>query len=334
MSHLISIIIPFKNTAAFLEECINSILNQTYGNWEAIFIDDLSSDQSYAIVDKYAKTNVRIQLVKNEEPGIIGALRTGYGKSSGQYITRMDSDDIMCSDRLEIMLHNLLKFGKSHLAVGQVKYFRAEGVSNGYRRYEKWINNLTRYGANYEELYKECVIPSPCWMIHREDFDACDGFNSNRYPEDYDLTFRFYKHGYKCIPCSKVLLFWRDYSSRTSRTHEHYAQNYFLDIKVHYFLKLDYDKDRPLSLWGAGSKGKTVAKLLLEQQIPFYWICDNPKKIGRDIYGQKMLDFKQLTQLVKPQSIVTVANEQAQIDIKNYFNSRKMQSMTDYFFFC
>ncbi|WP_369998125.1 glycosyltransferase family 2 protein [Winogradskyella sp.] len=331
---LVSILIPFKDTEPFIEECITSIINQSYTNWEVIFVDDNSVDSSFTAVEKFSKKDNRIKLLKNKGNGIIEALRTAFKASKGDYITRMDSDDIMTSNRLEIMVESLLKHGKGHLAVGQVKYFRKDGVSDGYARYERWINALTEKGTNYSEIYKECVIPSPCWMLHREDFIACEGFEPNRYPEDYDLTFRFYKAKYKCIPCDKVLLHWRDYSTRTSRTHEHYAINYFLDIKVHYFLELDYEPARPLTIWGAGNKGKTVVKLLIEKQIPFYWICDNEKKIGKEIYGQQLLDFNYLSELSKPQSIVTVANEDEQKTIKSYFEKQNMKSMIDYFFFC
>jgi glycosyltransferase involved in cell wall biosynthesis len=334
MSALISILTPFKNTEPFIGECIESILQQTHQHWEAIFVDDNSSDNSNEIVEGYAKKDKRVRLVRNKGTGVIEALRTGFNLSSGDYITRMDSDDIMTKNRLDWMLSQLLKHGPNHLAVGQVKYFRADGVSDGYARYEQWINGLTQKGSNYSEIYKECVIPSPCWMLHRNDFVTCEGFESNRYPEDYDLTFRFYKVGYKCIPCDEVLLYWRDYSTRTSRTHEHYAQNYFLDIKVHYFLQLNYDSNRPLTVWGAGSKGKTVAKLLIKNNIPFHWICDNPNKIGKHIYSQELLNFNYLNQLSHPQSIVTVANDKAQIEIRTYFKQHNMTSMIDYFFFC
>ena len=332
-NNLISILIPFKNTAAYIEECIVSILKQSYTHWEAIFINDNSEDNSVDIVKSYSENDTRIELYHNKSEGIIHALQTAYSHCKGTYITRMDSDDIMTSNRLELMLNSLLKYGRKHLAVGQVKYFRADGVSDGYARYEKWLNTLTSTGSNYSEIYKECVVPSPCWMLHRDDFEACEGFESNRYPEDYDLTFRFYRAGYSCIPCNDVLLHWRDYNTRTSRTHEHYAQNYFLDIKVHYFLEIDYDPKRPLTIWGAGSKGKTVAKLLLKNNIPFFWICDNPKKIGKHIYEQELLSFEHLSKLKQPQSIVTVANENAQTEIKAYFKTRHMQSMIDYFFF-
>lgn len=331
---LISIVIPFKNTDLYITECVESILKQSYGNWEAIFVDDNSTDRSYNIIEEFAKKDSRIKLFSNIGSGIIHALRKAYNQSSGEYITRMDSDDIMTTDRLETMVTSLIHFEKKHLAIGQVKYFRKDGVNDGFRKYEQWLNRLTKSGSNYSEIYKECVIPSPCWMIHREDFDRAKGFNSDRYPEDYDLTFRFYEQGYSCIPCDKVLLHWRDYSTRTSRTHEHYAQNYFLDIKVHYFLELEYDNTRPLTIWGAGAKGKRVAKLLLEHNISFHWICDNPKKIGKHIYDEKLLNFDYLKELGNPQSIVTVANESAQSDIKAYFKAQNMYPMKDYFFFC
>jgi len=331
---LISILIPFKNTEAYIGECLTSILQQSYTNWETIIIDDASSDTSYKIVDDFAKSDARIKLLKNENSGIITALQLGYSHSNGSFITRMDSDDIMTPKRLEIMINNLIKHGEKHVAIGQVKYFRTDGISDGYAKYESWLNRLTQSGINYSEIYKECVIPSPCWMLHRDDFIACEGFNPDRYPEDYDLAFRFYKANFTCIPCDDVLLHWRDYSDRTSRTHENYAQNNFLDIKVHYFLELDYDNSRPLTVWGAGTKGKSVAKLLIKHNIPFYWICDNPKKIGKHIYEQELFNFDYLAQLNKPQSIVTVANEDAQKEIKSYFKTQDMQSMIDYFFFC
>ncbi|NRB58914.1 MAG: glycosyltransferase [Winogradskyella sp.] len=331
---LVSIVIPFKNTELYIEECIVSLINQTHKDWEAVFVDDNSTDPSLNIVKKYSKVDNRIKLLRNTGNGIIKALKTAYCHCSGNYITRMDSDDIMSPNRLEVMISSLQFYGKNHLAVGQVKYFREDGLSEGFAKYERWLNQLTKTGSNFSEIYKECVIPSPCWMLHREDFEACDGFEPNRYPEDYDLAFRFYKANYKCIPCDEILLHWRDYSNRTSRTHEHYAANTFLDLKLDYFLELEFDNHRPLVIWGAGKKGKSIAKLLLEKQIEFHWICDNDKKIGKDIYNQKLHGFKYLKELKNPQCIVTVANEIEQAEISKYLKELNMKSMQDYFFFC
>jgi len=331
---LVSILIPFKNTEAFLPECIQSILQQSYQNWEVVAVNDRSNDASKIIVDNFSQKDPRIQVFDNHGSGIIPALQKAYAESKGRLVTRMDSDDIMSINKLEVLVNSLLKYGQGHLAVGQVKYFSDRGISDGYDRYEKWLNRLTAIGENYAEIYKECVIPSPCWMAFREDLDTCGAFEPNRYPEDYDLTFRFYEAGLKCIPCNQVLHQWRDYDTRTSRTSEHYAQNYFLEIKLHYFLKLEYDKNRGLTIWGAGNKGKEIAKGLLDRKIDFYWLCDNPKKIGKEIYGKKMLHFSKLEALENPQSIITVANEEAQEIIRDYFLKLGQKHMADYFFFC
>lgn len=331
---LVSILIPFKNTEKFLRDCLDSILEQNYKNWEVLAIDDYSSDGSRLLLESYSDQDIRIKVLTNKGNGIIHALRTAYSNSSGEFITRMDSDDIMVPSKLSTMVNDLRTNGSGHLALGLVKYFSDLGISNGYARYEDWINGLTRLGRNYTEIYKECVIPSPCWMAYRKDLDECGAFQSDFYPEDYDLTFRFYEKKIKCIPCNVLLHYWRDYKTRTSRTSEHYAQNYFLGIKMHHFLRLDYDSSRTLTIWGAGTKGKEIAKELLEKGVPFHWLCDNPKKIGKEIYGQKMVHFDTLRKLKNPQSIVTVANGEAQTLIRHYFSQLGQRPMTDYFFFC
>lgn len=331
---LISIVMPVKNTSLFLEECLNSILNQTYTHWELLAVNDHSTDNSFDILHNYSEKDSRIKVFDNDGKGIIDALSLAYRKSSGELITRMDSDDIMQPQKLELMHADLQQNGKGNIALGLVKYFSEEQLGEGFSKYESWLNTLTKKGNNFFEIYKECVVPSPCWMVWREDFDKCGGFNSDVYPEDYDLVFRFYSCGLKCLPSNNLMHLWRDYPTRTSRTDEHYADSSFIEIKTNYFLKLHYDSSRNLVVWGAGKKGKFVAELLLKNDIPFQWICDNPKKIGKDIYNQKMLPFTALDEIENAQSIVTVASPSAKKEIENYFSDRKLLPMKDYYFFC
>ena len=331
---LLSILMPFKNTANFLPECLDSIQTQSFRNWELIAVDDHSSDDSRNILDGYARQDPRIRMVRNTGSGIIPALRTSFGLSQGTLVSRMDSDDRMAEGRLEKMTKQLLASGPGNIALGQVKYFSERGISDGYARYERWLNALTARGTNFDEIYKECVIPSPCWMVFRQDLEACGAFIPNRYPEDYDLCFRFYEAGLNCLPSAELLHYWRDYDHRTSRTSKHYAQNYFLEIKLHYFLKLDRDPSRPLVLWGAGYKGKAIAKMLREGNFSFHWLCDNPKKIGKQIYNIPMEHFSKLDQLKNPQSIVTVANSEAQKEIRGFLGCRAQHEGTDFYFFC
>lgn len=330
----VSILIPYKNTAKFLPECLESIVNQTFTKWEVLAVNDHSTDESNEIVQDFVHKDARIRSLENRGNGIIDALQTAYHHSKGKFITRMDSDDVMMPNKIQTMCADLTKYGQGYVALGLVKYFSETGINDGYQRYENWLNQLISKGENFEEIYKECVIPSPCWMVCRADFDRAGGFNSTIYPEDYDLTFRFFEIGLQCIPSKTLLHFWRDYPIRTSRTSSNYAENTFLELKVYYFLRLSYNPTKDLVVWGAGKKGKTIAALLEKEKIPFLWVCDNPKKIGKNIYGQHLKDWKILSEMSNTQSIITVANENAQQTIRAYFKQQQQNPMLDYFFFC
>lgn len=319
---------PVNNAAPFLEDCLSSILTQSENNWELIAVNDGSTDESRSILDQFASRDSRISVFDNDGKGIIDALRFAYAKSKGQFITRMDADDRMAPKKLEILKQNLVQSGTTHLSTGLVKYFSDGELKDGYRYYESWLNGLTASGTNYHDIYRECVIPSPCWMVHRSDLDACGAFNSERYPEDYDLCFRFYKAGLKPIACSEVLHHWRDHPARSSRNDPNYADNRFLSLKLHWFLEIDRDVNRPLVLWGAGGKGKALAKALVEQDIPFRWMCNNPNKIGKTVYGMLMENVKNIDQLNAPQVIVVVANKPEQAEIAAQMKGQAV------FFFC
>lgn len=325
---IVSIIMPVKNTAQFLSDCLQSVVNQTYTHWELIAVNDHSTDNSNETLLDFANSDNRIKVLQNKGVGIIDALKTGYAQSSGSYITRMDSDDLMAEQKLQTMLHQLLVAGEGHVATGLVQYFSDTQLGEGYKKYEKWLNNLTKDGRNFSEIYKECVIPSPCWMLSRTDFEKIGGFQPETYPEDYDLCFRMYQHNLKVIACSEILHHWRDYGNRTSRTSHHYADNSFLALKMKYFLQIDFDKTRQLIVWGAGKKGKWVAKYLLENNIAFEWITNNSKKSNLSIYGKKLLHESELECNADHQIIVTVSNETEQNEIK----LKTLQSQV--FFFC
>ncbi len=331
---LISILMPVKNTVTFLSDCLNSIIQQTEKHWELIAINDHSTDDSLQILENFAKEDPRIKVFINDGHGIIAALRLAYKNSQGQLITRMDSDDIMLPKKLAILKKQLVQHGEGHLAIGQVQYFSVTELGDGYKKYQDWLNDLTEKGTNFQDIYKECVIPSPCWMIDRTDLERCEAFRRNRYPEDYDLCFRFYENGVKVIPNNQVLHQWRDYPTRTSRTDKNYADNRFLAIKVHYFLKLELDKNRPLVIWGAGKKGKLIARQLVERRIDFHWVCNNERKIGKDIYGQLLLPFNAIKKMEQPQLIISVAGDLPQQEILTFLQKQGFEASKDYYLFC
>ncbi len=325
---MISILIPVKNAEGYFRECLDSILAQTEENWELIIVNDGSTDRSRGIALEYATKDERITVLDNEGTGIIEALRTAYKHCSGELITRMDADDIMPLNKLETLQTSLQKHGTGHVATGLVKYFAADGIKPGYQHYEGWLNDLTRTGSNYSDVYRECVIPSPCWMTYRSDLDNCEAFNPDRYPEDYNLAFRFMQQGLKVIPCNEVLHFWRDHSERTSRNHPHYQDNRFLELKLNWFLELSHDPAKTLVVWGAASKGKLIARKLIEAEVDFRWMCNNPNKINKTVYNTLIEDVADIKDIADFQAIILVANKDEQAEIRAQLTREQA------FFFC
>ncbi len=322
---------PVKNTAQFLVECLASILQQTFRDWELIAIDDYSTDGSYQILSGYAKQDARIKLFKNKQQGIIAALQLAYQHSSGGFITRMDSDDIMELDKLQLMFNQLQLKGSGYIVVGLVNYFSADKLGEGYLNYANWLNKLTLSESNFDDIYKECPIPSPCWMIGRNDFEACGGFSSEVYPEDYDLAFRFRKAKFKIAVVRKVIHQWRDYETRTSRTDANYADNRFSALKIMHFLDQDYNSTLPLVLWGAGKKGKKIAQLLTDRGVAFKWVCNNTNKIGHNIYGSVLQELLVLSTIAKAQVIVAVSSPKYLDEVAQVSNQNKAHQFF-YFF--
>ena len=331
---LVSIIMAVKDTAPYLHDCIDSIIAQTYSNWELIAVNDHSSDDTPKILEEYSKKDSRIKVFHSDRPKLIPTLQIAYSKATGTLINRMDSDDRMPDYKIKVLVDEWDKYGKGVVIAGGTEHFVDEGeVGGGFIKYEKWLNKVAKNSTHYQEIYTECVIPSHCWIIHRDDFNMVGAFDPIIYPEDYDLCFRFYKHKLKVIGIDYILHHWRDRSDRISRTWEEYKDNRYFNLKLDFFFELDRDKSRPLVLWGAGRNGKDMAKLILKNESSFHWVCDNDKKIGKDIYGIKMQHYNDVIDLDNPQIMIVVNSPDGKLEIKNILNSWKKEVVNDYWFF-
>lgn len=105
---LISIIVPVYNTAAYLRRCLDSILSQTYGHWEAILVDDGSTDGSGAICEEYASRDSRFQVTHRPNSGVAATRNAGLDAATGEYIGFVDSDDWIEPDMFRSMVMAIL----------------------------------------------------------------------------------------------------------------------------------------------------------------------------------------------------------------------------------
>jgi len=145
---LVSIIVPIYNVELFLEECIQSIINQSYKNIEIILVDDGSKDKSKDICDKYVFIDSRIKVIHKKNNGLISARKSGLEKSSGEYILYVDGDDWIEPDLVDYYLTNALKYNadiviSSHMEnlAGRIE-FLFNTIPPGFYNKENLISNV------------------------------------------------------------------------------------------------------------------------------------------------------------------------------------------------
>lgn len=105
---MISIIIPVYNVENYLKECLDSVANQTYTDFEAILVDDGSTDNSVAICDKYAQCDSRFKVFHKANNGLSSARNYGLDRAKGDYLVFIDSDDVLSFNALEVCLKTLI----------------------------------------------------------------------------------------------------------------------------------------------------------------------------------------------------------------------------------
>ena len=255
-----------------------------------IAINDHSTDGSQAVIETYQDDRIKVYL--NEGHGILTALQTAQKYIKGDFVTRMDADDIMPLFKLKALLEVITSKPTGTIATGIVKYFGSNAISNGYQAYEHWLNKTADHQSFYKRIYRECVVASPNWMMRRLDFETMDGFNKLSYPEDYDMVFQWRKHGFDIKSCHQLTHLWREHPGRTSRNSDNYQQESFFRLKLRYFIEEFHDKS--IYLMGTEKKGILTARILEEQKVPFRWFAQDPKLFGEIRHGVAFEDIQSL----------------------------------------
>lgn len=222
----ISVIMPVFNAERFLAEAIESILNQTYRDFELIIINDGSTDNSENIIMSY--NDKRIKYVKNEENlKLIKTLNKGIELAHGDYIARMDSDDVSLPDRFERQINAFQKNPSIDFINGRAYDMNENGALSG----KSWYGPVSPEAIRHICLFAS-IICHPSIMIkaallkkykYRDD-------DSVLHIEDYDLWIRLLLDGYKCFSMEQPVLKYRIVENSVCRTngnetYEHLVYN-------------------------------------------------------------------------------------------------------------
>lgn len=181
MSPEISVIVPVYNVEKYLSECIDSILAQTFRNFELILIDDGSKDKSGEICDGYALKESRIKVIHKENAGVSEARNSGLEMAIGEYITFIDSDDCVDSDYLEYALSETKKRNVDMLISGIVmEYFTAEKESIQYSITRSQQLNVKTLFEKLQLDYPQICICGPWSKLYKNSIIQRNGIRFDK----------------------------------------------------------------------------------------------------------------------------------------------------------
>lgn len=213
MNPLISVIMPVYNSEKYLNEAIESILNQTFSNFEFIIINDGSTDQSLEIIYQYKNQDDRIVLINRENRGLINSLNEGIEKATGKYIARMDADDISLPLRFEKQIE-LMENKKADICGCHYHLINEEG---------RYIDNHIVPLSQNSFLYYLCLTPPfahPSVMIRKDFFDQKQltyGNTSYLAAEDYALWIELWQNNAKFENVDTFLFLYREINNSLSK---------------------------------------------------------------------------------------------------------------------
>jgi len=206
----VSIIIPVYNREKYIGRAIESVLNQTFANFELICVDNGSTDRTKEIIRQYVKKDNRVRLIENYKNIIAYSFNLGIEAARGEYIAQLDSDDEYCPETLENMVKYLDSHPKCGLAISYYELMDKNGKTlkefGIVKHLEYDRNNILRVdGAGAVRVWRKKVV---------DEFGRFDVENFGRYAEDYDLILKL-SEKYEVGRVHKVLYRYRRHPGNT-----------------------------------------------------------------------------------------------------------------------
>lgn len=208
MMEKMTIIVPVYNTEKYLKECIESILNQTYKNFELILVDDGSADNSGKICDAYENQDNRIKVIHKQNGGLSSARNKGIDISKTNYLSFIDSDDILPKNYFSVMLDAMIS-NNADIVTSDMKRFQKADELEQYlefipNNYCVNNNNAMKLLVNYSEINF-----SACSKIFNKKLFKDIQFNEKRIFEDMDIMYRLIASSNKTVIIKNLFYYYR-----------------------------------------------------------------------------------------------------------------------------
>ena len=216
MDKLVSIVLPVYNGEKYLRESIESVISQTYTNWELIIVDDCSKDKTAEIAKEYAEKDGRIQYYLNEKNlRLPRNLNKGFSLARGDYLTWTSDDNVFLSNAIETLVKALEDDTDAEFAFSDLDIIDEYSVKSGSQRIPK----------NYFEQIIGTNIVGACFLYTRKVYDTVGDYQHGKIlVEDYDYWQRIFAK-YKTVAVHEVLYKYRVHSSSLTGTNPESVTN-------------------------------------------------------------------------------------------------------------
>ena len=273
----VSVVMPVYNAEGTVLQALDSLRAQRFQSMEIIVVNDGSTDGTLELL----RNQPNIKLLDHSHRGIVSALNDGLAAANGDYIARMDADDLCHPERIEKQASFLDAFPDLGIVGCRVGFGGDREKQAGYAAHVDWINELIEPDDIALNRFVESPFAHPSVMFRRELFEKYGAYRDGPFPEDYELWLRWMATGVKAGKVDEELLMWNDPSHRLSRTDERYSIDAFYKTKAEYLFQW-LEKNNPhhpeLIVWGAGRVTRKRTAILEQYGIRITQYIDIKKR--------------------------------------------------------
>lgn len=283
---LVSILIPAYNVEDYIEDCLKSVIKQSYENTEIIIVNDGSTDRTLDICKKYCKKDKRIVIINKKNGGVSEARNVALSKCNGNYIAFVDSDDVIDGDYINRLMCAIVDNNADVACCGYKKIKKISAIAKKarYRNHQnKTFNNIEAL----ESLLYQKELDTSLWdkIIKKSCFRGIK-FNDVKIFEDLDVMYKIFGNSKKIVYVDDELYYYR--IRPESLTNKKISEDNLKVLDIVLTMKKNIVKKYP-SLEGACN-----SRLLA---VYFYFIRKNNKK--DDLYKECVAKIKELRKIVE-----------------------------------
>lgn len=287
MNPKISIIVPIYNVENFIHECIDSIIGQTFKEFELILVNDGSTDRSGEICDEYSKKDIRIRVVHKENGGQSSARNTGISLVQGDYIGFIDSDDWVQQNMYQVLYEKAIETDADIIACNIVEYHK-DSTKRLYCNDPS--DRLFERDAALKEIYlNERLTFSPCNKLYKRKLFKELRFKEGSILEDMDFAYRIIHKSNNIFYTGKPMYFYRynDQSTMRKTFSKKRLDEYQVRKDMYQFYLANYPKhaDEVYAEWYLTGLMLyvNIEKYFKGEKESYKYLLDNDRKILKSL---------------------------------------------------